>query len=165
MPFLPRSSAGATCWRTTSPYATPLSASVTELRRPNDHRPPDLPAHLRRDRGIEFYGQLQSLLNGGDTYARFCQLFRKADERYNSGLFHFLPERDQADSPDMLTPGLLLDDKPAQGYPQQSLLSRLPLRVFRPAGRYPGSGLRAFSRQGHPPHQRLTMPWWKTSPK
>ena len=64
------------------------------------------------DRGIEFYGQLQSLLNGGETYARLCQIFRKADERYNSGLFHFLPERDQADSPDMLTPGLLLDDKP-----------------------------------------------------
>jgi len=64
------------------------------------------------DRGIEFYGQLQSLLNGGETYPRLCQLFRKADERYNSGLFHFLPERDQADAPDMLTPGLLLDDKP-----------------------------------------------------
>jgi REP element-mobilizing transposase RayT len=64
------------------------------------------------DRGIEFYGQLQSLLNGGETYARLCQLFHKADERYNSGLFHFLPERDRADSPDMLTPGLLLDDKP-----------------------------------------------------
>jgi len=64
------------------------------------------------DRGIEFYGQLQSLLNGGETYARLCQLFHKADERYNSGLFHFLPERDRADLPDMLTPGLLLDDKP-----------------------------------------------------
>ena len=64
------------------------------------------------DRSIEFYGQLQSLLNGGETYPRLCQLFRKADERYNSGLFHFLPERDQADIPDMLTPGLLLDDKP-----------------------------------------------------
>jgi len=64
------------------------------------------------DRGIEFYGQLQSLLNGGETYPRLCQLFRKADERYNSGLFHFIPERDQADTPDMLTPGLLLDDKP-----------------------------------------------------
>jgi hypothetical protein len=64
------------------------------------------------DRGIEFYGQLQSLFNGGETYPRLCQLFRKADDRYNSGLFHFLPERDQTDAPDLLTPGLLLDDKP-----------------------------------------------------
>jgi type I restriction-modification system DNA methylase subunit/REP element-mobilizing transposase RayT len=63
------------------------------------------------DRGIEFYGQLQALLNGGDTYARLFQLFRKADERYNSGLFHFRTERDQADIPDTLTPSLLVDDK------------------------------------------------------
>jgi hypothetical protein len=64
------------------------------------------------DRGIEFYGQLQSLINGGETYARLCQVFRKADERYNSGLFHFHAERDQNDTPDTLTPSLLLDDKP-----------------------------------------------------
>ena len=64
------------------------------------------------DRHIEFYSQLQSLLNGGDTYARLCQLFRKADERYNSGLFHFHSERGEGDAPDTLTPTLLLDDKP-----------------------------------------------------
>ena len=64
------------------------------------------------DRGIEFYGQLQSLLNGGDTYARLCQLFHKADERYNSGLFHFHTECDQNDTPDTLTTSLRLDDKP-----------------------------------------------------
>ncbi len=64
------------------------------------------------DRGIEFYGQLQALLNGGDVYPRLCQLFRNADDRYNSGLFHFRPEKGQADSPDALTMGLALDDKP-----------------------------------------------------
>ncbi len=64
------------------------------------------------DRHIEFYSQLQSLLNGGDTYARLCQLFRKADERYNSGLFHFHAERGEGDAPDTLTPTLVLDDKP-----------------------------------------------------
>jgi hypothetical protein len=64
------------------------------------------------DRGVEFYGQLQSLLNGGETYARLCQVFCKADERYNSGLFHFHTERDQSDTPDTLTPALALDDKP-----------------------------------------------------
>ena len=52
------------------------------------------------DRRIEFYGQLQALLNGGETYARLCHLFRKADERYNSGLFHFRLEREHGDAPD-----------------------------------------------------------------
>jgi REP element-mobilizing transposase RayT len=64
------------------------------------------------DRGIEFYGQLQALLNGSEAYPRLCQLFRNADDRYNSGLFHFREEKDQADSPDALCMGLKLDDKP-----------------------------------------------------
>jgi hypothetical protein len=64
------------------------------------------------DRGIEFYGQLQALLNGTEVYPRLCQLFRNADDRYNSGLFHFRAEKGQADAPDALTMGLALDDKP-----------------------------------------------------
>ncbi len=64
------------------------------------------------DRGIEGYGQLQALVNGSEVYARLWQLFRKADERYNSGLFHFREEKNQTDSPDLLTPSLVLDDKP-----------------------------------------------------
>ena len=64
------------------------------------------------DRGIEFYGQMQALVNGNEVYPRLCQLFRKADERYNSGLFHFRAEKGQADTPDGLTLGLALDDKP-----------------------------------------------------
>jgi hypothetical protein len=47
------------------------------------------------DRGIEPIGSLQALLNGGDTYARLVALFRRADERYNSGLFHFREEKGQ----------------------------------------------------------------------
>jgi tRNA1(Val) A37 N6-methylase TrmN6 len=64
------------------------------------------------DRGIEFYGQLQALLNGTETYSRLCQLYRNADDRYNSGLFHFRAEKGQADTPDTLSLGLALDDKP-----------------------------------------------------
>jgi hypothetical protein len=40
------------------------------------------------------------------------QLFHKADGRYNSGLFHFRTEKDQTDTPDSLTPNLVIDDKP-----------------------------------------------------
>ncbi|MCX7003807.1 MAG: restriction endonuclease subunit M, partial [bacterium] len=76
------------------------------------------------DRGIEPHGQLLALTNGAHIYPRLVELFVKADQRYNSGLFHFnvapasrrhgiaaetaaLPE-----SADDLTPRLVLDDKP-----------------------------------------------------
>ncbi|HEX9744299.1 MAG TPA: type I restriction endonuclease [bacterium] len=42
-------------------------------------------------RGIELYGTLMTLQNGTGVYRRLMELFRKADERYNSGLFHFWP--------------------------------------------------------------------------
>ncbi len=63
------------------------------------------------DRAIENYGQLMALLNGDDTYARLRVLYERADERYNSGLFHFHKERERAGAPDTLTPGLAIDDK------------------------------------------------------
>ncbi|MBI5869590.1 MAG: N-6 DNA methylase [Actinobacteria bacterium] len=63
------------------------------------------------DRGIEEYGQLQAMQNGANIYARLCELFQKADERYNSGLFHFREERGNPSHPDELTLGLAIDDK------------------------------------------------------
>lgn len=63
------------------------------------------------DRGIEPYGRLQALLNGGNVYGRLKELFYHADDRYNSGLFHFRSEKGDADAPDRLTPGLAIDDK------------------------------------------------------
>ncbi len=64
------------------------------------------------DRGIEPYGRLQALVNGPKVYARLGELFQQADERYNSGLFHFTPEKDRNEPPDELTLGLTIDDKP-----------------------------------------------------
>ncbi len=63
------------------------------------------------DRGIEPYGKLQALLNGNQIYPRMVSLFHYADQRYNSGLFHFNPEKGQQDSPDGLTPVLQIDDR------------------------------------------------------
>ena len=63
------------------------------------------------DRGVESYGQLRSLQNGAHVYPRLCQIFRHADERYNSGLFHFGVEKDRTDPPDDLTLNLTIDDK------------------------------------------------------
>ncbi len=64
------------------------------------------------DRGIEPYGQLQALLNGAGVYARLVEIFYRADDRYNSGLFHFRPEKDRPTPPDNLTLALAIDDKP-----------------------------------------------------
>ncbi len=64
------------------------------------------------DRGIEPYGQLQGLLNGPGVYKRLIGIFYRADDRYNSGLFHFRQEKGRAASPDRLTLELAIDDKP-----------------------------------------------------
>jgi fido (protein-threonine AMPylation protein)/predicted type IV restriction endonuclease len=63
------------------------------------------------DRGVEPYAQLQALLNGQNIYGRLRYLYEQADDRYNSGLFHFRPEKDRAESSDDFTPRLKIDDK------------------------------------------------------
>ncbi|KAB2308214.1 N-6 DNA methylase [Betaproteobacteria bacterium SCN2] len=64
------------------------------------------------DRGIENEGRLLALTNGSGIYARLTQLFRDADDRYNSGLFHFRNEKNRAGEPDAYTLELAIDDKP-----------------------------------------------------
>ena len=63
------------------------------------------------DRGIELYGKLIALQNGTQVYKRLFQIFRQADDRYNSGLFHFRSEKDRDSDVDNLTPGLVIDDR------------------------------------------------------
>ena len=64
------------------------------------------------DRGIEPYGRLMALQNGVNVYGRLREMFRDADDRYNSGLFHFKREKGRAEAPDELTLNLEIDDKP-----------------------------------------------------
>jgi len=66
---------------------------------------------IAEDRGLEPYAQLQALLNGDRVYPRLFALFQQADDRYNSGLFHFQEEKCRSDDRDTLTPFLNLDDK------------------------------------------------------
>lgn len=63
------------------------------------------------DRGMEVYGDLMALQNGDQIYQRLFHLFRRADDRYNSGLFHFREEKGQSSAIDTLTPTLAIDDK------------------------------------------------------
>ncbi|MEZ5413898.1 MAG: TaqI-like C-terminal specificity domain-containing protein [Opitutaceae bacterium] len=65
---------------------------------------------IAEDRGIEPLGQLQALTAGGKIYPRLCEIFERADFRYNSGLFHFANEKGREESPDKLTLGLTIDD-------------------------------------------------------
>jgi len=61
-------------------------------------------------RGIEKFGTLMALKNGANVYPRMVEIFRAADVRYNSGLFHFNKESGRSD-PDTITPVLKIDDK------------------------------------------------------
>jgi hypothetical protein len=66
---------------------------------------------MAEDRGLESYGQLLKLCEQSNIYGRFMNgLCRKADQKYNSGLFHFQKEPGVSDAPDTLTPRLAVDD-------------------------------------------------------
>ena len=67
------------------------------------------------DRGIEEYMTLQKLLEGDHVYTRLCDLFRLADTKYNSGLFHFEKEQDRSELPDTISLAVTIDDKILKG--------------------------------------------------
>ena len=58
------------------------------------------------DRGIEPEEQLKTLAATPGIYARLLELFRSADLKYNSGLFHFNHEKGETTAPDTFTPTL-----------------------------------------------------------
>jgi len=65
---------------------------------------------ISEDRGVETQYRLEPLQNGARVYPRLLELFRHADARYNSGLFHFGRETGRGE-PDDITPRLTLDDR------------------------------------------------------
>ena len=65
---------------------------------------------MAEDRGAEKYGQLQKLLDKQEIYQELCEIWKNADEKYNSGLFHFKSEKTQKSPPDTLTPQLEIKD-------------------------------------------------------
>ncbi len=66
---------------------------------------------MAEDRGLEPYEQLLSFCARPDIYESFMRdLCRRADEKYNSGLFHFQKESGVAEPPDRITPKLAVDD-------------------------------------------------------
>lgn len=65
---------------------------------------------MGEDRGAEKYGQLQKLLDKKEIYKKLCEIWKEADGKYNSGLFHFKEEKEQNSPPDKLTPNLKIKD-------------------------------------------------------
>lgn len=63
------------------------------------------------DRGIEKYETLKNIVNNVDCYSQLIEIFKIADEKYNSGLFHFKTEKSRNENPDNITPDLSIDDK------------------------------------------------------
>jgi predicted type IV restriction endonuclease len=79
------------------------------------------------DRGIEPYGQLQRLAEGTRLYEGLVRLYLQSDARYNSGLFHFKEEKGRAETPDPITPNLVVMDAP---------LRKIIGRIYFPASPY-----------------------------
>jgi hypothetical protein len=66
------------------------------------------------DRGLEKYETLKSLIENETIYPHLCELFKKADVKYNSGIFYFRKEQER-EEPDTLTLSLHADDKILKG--------------------------------------------------
>ena len=64
------------------------------------------------DRGIEPYQKLGKIGSQKEVYKKLCDAFKDADDRYNSGLFHFKKGDGSPETLDTFTLGLKIDDKP-----------------------------------------------------
>jgi hypothetical protein len=66
------------------------------------------------DRGLEQYETLKAFLDTDDVYLHLCDLFKRADTKYNSGIFYFEKDPDR-EEPDTLTLSLNVDDRVLKG--------------------------------------------------
>jgi type I restriction-modification system DNA methylase subunit len=92
---------------------------------------------IAEDRALEPYGQLKSCLQNDNHYHELYRQFRVADDKYNSGLFHFKKEKDNNETPDNISGKLSIDNKVIKSiisslYPPQSdfLFNFLPVEIL-----------------------------------
>ncbi|KRE28227.1 N-6 DNA methylase [Agromyces sp. Soil535] len=78
------------------------------------------------DRSLEPYGTLRDAVNSAEPRKALEQVYRDADARYNSGLFHFDQEKGRV-TPDVLTLTLDIDD---------DVIRRTVLRFYPPESPY-----------------------------
>jgi hypothetical protein len=88
------------------------------------------------DRGIEADEQLKSMAKSTGIYTQLLELFRRADVKYNSGLFHFSTEKGESTSADTFTTGLKIDDKVLKEiiadiyYPCPYIFKEIPVEIL-----------------------------------
>jgi len=92
---------------------------------------------IAEDRGLEPYGQLNSSLQNTEQYKELFRQFRIADDKYNSGLFHFKKEKDNSKEPDNISGKLIIENKVIKSiisslYPPQSefLFNVMPVEIL-----------------------------------
>jgi hypothetical protein len=88
------------------------------------------------DRQIEPENLLLDLTRAPGIYARLVEVFQRADLKYNSGLFHFTPEKGQTSPVDSFTPSLAIDDKvlkeiiSSMYYPCPYIFKEIPVEIL-----------------------------------
>ncbi|MEJ7822496.1 MAG: N-6 DNA methylase [Chitinophagaceae bacterium] len=92
---------------------------------------------IAEDRGLEPYAQLKSCLKNEGQYKELYRQFRIADDKYNSGLFHFKKEKDNPKEPDNISGKLIIENKVIKSiigslYPPNSdyLFNVLPVEIL-----------------------------------
>lgn len=81
---------------------------------------------IAEDRGIEPEDSLLALASRANIYRSLAEYFRKADARYNSGLFHFREGDGSAETLDRFTLSLQIDNKPLKDIIQSLYPPRSP---------------------------------------
>ncbi|MDP8217606.1 MAG: Eco57I restriction-modification methylase domain-containing protein [Candidatus Theseobacter exili] len=79
------------------------------------------------DRGIEPFNQLRELTENPDIYQYLQNLFKRAELKFNSGLFTFKNHKKNTTHQDNLTPSLTIDDK---------VLKQIISSLYYPASTY-----------------------------
>ena len=88
------------------------------------------------DRGIEPEEQLKTIASAPNIYANLLELFKRADVKYNSGLFHFNHEKGSSTAPDTFTPTLRIDDRVLKElinsiyYPCPYIFKEIPVEIL-----------------------------------
>ena len=88
------------------------------------------------DRSIEPEDQLRTIAQSPNVYAGLLSIFTHADQKYNSGLFHFSIEKGQTSPADTFTPTLKIDDKILKGiitslyFPCPYIFKEIPVEIL-----------------------------------
>ena len=88
------------------------------------------------DKGIEPEDQLKNLAKAPAVYPQLLDLYRRADMKYNSGLFHFSKEKGNDSPADSFTLGLSIDDKVLKEiiasiyYPCPYIFKEIPVEIL-----------------------------------